>query len=84
MVIKRISISKLAIFMACLGVAWGVIATLGHLLFGPHPPAGVDAMVLISLPLIGIFSGFISGALFAALNNLVAKAIGGIEIEVEH
>ena len=32
MVIKRISVSKFAIFMACLGVAWGIVATALHLL----------------------------------------------------
>jgi len=83
MVIKRISISKFAIFAACLGVTWGIIATALNLLFGPYPAAGVSGTLLLGLPVIGVFAGFFAGALFASVYNLIARFIGGIEIEVE-
>ena len=40
-------------------------------------------MLLLAPPVIGIFAGFIAGALFAAIYNLIARGTGGIEIEVE-
>jgi len=36
-------------------------------------------MLLLALPFIGIFAGFIAGALIVAIYNLIASAIGGIE-----
>jgi len=94
MVIKRINVVKLAIFQACMGIAFGVIAAILFMLVGSSmlsqlggqaAAVGVFSGValLIFLPIIyGIF-GFIFGALAAAVYNLVAGIVGGIEIDVE-
>jgi hypothetical protein len=93
MVIKRIAVVKLAIFQACMGVAFGVLAALLFMLagsmlgsFGSHAAAagmiGGVAM-LIFLPILYGVAGFVFGAIAAAVYNLIAGIVGGIEIEVE-
>jgi hypothetical protein len=94
MVIKRINVVKLAIFQACMGVAFGLLAALLFMLIGSSilsqmggqaaavGVAGGIAM-LIFLPIMYGVAGFIFGAIAAALYNLIAGMIGGIEIETE-
>ena len=93
MVIKRVAVLKLAIFQAALMAAFGVIIALffmgfGALFsgFGGHA-AGFAGMMgvaaLIFLPIMYGVIGFIAGAIGAALYNLIAGIVGGIEIEVE-
>ena len=93
MVIKRVAVLKLAIFQAALMAAFGLIIALffmafGALIsgFGGHT-AGIAGMMgiaaLIFLPIMYGIVGFIAGAIGAALYNLVAGIVGGIEIEVE-
>jgi len=94
MVIKRVAVLKLAIFQSALMAAFGLIAALIFMLFGAmfsglagHQAAGVMGIagiaMLIFLPIMYGVIGFIAGAIGAALYNLVAGVVGGIEIEVE-
>jgi hypothetical protein len=89
MVIKRIGVLKLAIFEGALMAAFGILAALTFMLFGSmfggHSGAllvgGIAGLIILPI-LYGIF-GFIAGAITAALYNLVAGIVGGIEIDVE-
>ena len=93
MVIKRVAVLKLAIFQAALMAAFGVIIALVFMGFGAlvggfgGQAAGIAGMMgvaaLIFLPIMYGIIGFIAGAIGAALYNLVAGIVGGIEIEVE-
>jgi hypothetical protein len=94
MVIKRIAVLKLAIFQGCMMAVLGVILALCFLLFGSmfaslagnSQAAGMMAggiFMLILLPIMyGVF-GFIAGLIGAAIYNLIAGMVGGIELEVE-
>jgi len=44
----------------------------------------VMAIIYILMPVIMAISGFLFFALFAAIYNLLAKWLGGIEVEVEN
>ncbi len=93
MVIKRIGVLKLAIFEGAMMSALGLIIALFVLMFGGmigqlnHEAAmagmvgGIAALIIFPI-MYGVF-GFIAGAIGAALYNLVASVVGGIEIEVE-
>jgi hypothetical protein len=94
MVIKRVAVLKLAIFQSALMAAFGLIAALIFMMFGAmfsslggHQAAGVMGVagifMVIILPIFYGVIGFIAGAIGAALYNLVAGIVGGIEIEVE-
>jgi hypothetical protein len=51
---------------------------------GPQIPAlffGVAAVILVPL-FYGVF-GFISGIIYAAIYNLIAAAVGGLELDFE-
>ena len=92
------SVAKLqAIFMAILGLIVGIfyvilIKTLGALAPGALGP-GVGLIVglgffgiiifIIFISILYVIIGFIVGALVAFLYNLVAKWVGGIEMEFE-
>ena len=93
MIIKRIGVLKLAIFEGAMMAAFGLLAALFILLFCAmlssvnHNAGALGAIggiaALIILPIMyGVF-GFIAGAIGAALYNLVAGIVGGIEIDVE-
>ncbi len=93
MIIKRVGVLKLAIFQGCMCAGLGLIAALPFVLFGsmlaglghnsalPGMFGGIAALIFIPI-LYGVF-GFIMGAIAAALYNLIAGVVGGIEIEVE-
>lgn len=93
MVIKRIGVLKLAIFQGALMAAFGLIAALFLMMFGSmfahlsgQAAQGVMAgglVALIILPILYGILGFICGAIGAALYNLVASVVGGIEMDVE-
>jgi len=93
MVIKRIGVVKAALFQACFGVAMGILVALIFMAFGSMlsafgQNAGMVGMLgglamLIIMPIFYGVVGFIFGALFAAVYNLIASIIGGIEIDVE-
>lgn len=56
----------------------------GMAMVGGSRPAGFGGVVLfaIFLPLFYAICGFIAGAVFAFLYNAIARAIGGIEVEL--
>jgi hypothetical protein len=93
MVIKRIAVLKAAIFQSALMAAFGLIAALIFMMFGAmfsglNHQAGAIAGIagvamLIFLPIMYGVIGFIAGAIGAALYNLIAGVVGGIEIDVE-
>ncbi|MDR3385725.1 MAG: hypothetical protein P4L92_01630 [Rudaea sp.] len=93
MVIKRIGVLKLAIFEGAMMAAFGLLAAFFVMLFGAmlgsvnHNASVLGAVggiaALIIFPIMyGVF-GFIAGAIGAALYNLIAGIVGGIEIDVE-
>ena len=93
MVIKRVAVLKLAIFQSAMMAAFGLILALIFMMFGAmfsglgHQAAGIAGVagiaMLIFLPIMYGVIGFIAGAIGAALYNLIAGIVGGIEIEVE-
>ena len=94
MIIKRVGVVKLAIVQGALMAALGLIAALIFMVFGAmigsfggHQAAGIAGIMgiamLIILPIFYGVIGFIMGAIGAALYNLIASIVGGIEIDVE-
>lgn len=93
MVIKRVGVLKLALFQCVLMGLFGLIAGLFFMIFGSMfarlggAPNGTmmagGIVALILFPIMYAVIGFIVGAIGAALYNLVASIIGGVEIDVE-
>ena len=89
MIIKRVGVLKLAIFQGTLLAFFGLLAAVFMLMVGSMfgAKAGLFGMAglaaLIILPIVYGILGFIAGAIYAALYNLVAGMVGGIEIDVE-
>lgn len=86
--IKRFSIGQSAKFMGVLYLLFGLIFIPFFLLMGMFAPTDetgfpFGTMFAVALPILhGIF-GVIGGAIGAALYNLVAGWVGGIEVELE-
>lgn len=85
--IKRFSIGQSAKFLGVLYVLFGLIFVPFFLLMGMFAPdnagAGFGTIFAILMPVMyGVF-GVIGGAVGAALYNLVAGWVGGIEMETE-
>jgi hypothetical protein len=85
--IKRFSIGQSAKFLGVLYALFGAIFIPFFLLLGMFAPEGAGAgfgtIFAILMPVMyGVF-GVIGGAIGAALYNLVAGWIGGIEVEME-
>ena len=90
MKIKRIlplSLAKLTgLVLACLGFIFGAMITLLTIigaLTGIKPQGASSYIAIIVLPIIYGGFGFVMAFVQAWLFNLVAKKIGGLEIEVE-
>ncbi len=85
----------LAVLYGCMGLIFLPFFALAGMLgiFAQHaqsnqaaPAAAVGALVFgmgIFMPIIYAVMGFIFGVIGAAIYNLVARWIGGIEVEVE-
>lgn len=71
---------------AAFGLAVGVFVSLAALGITYHAPGVVRILfglgALLVLPVMYGFGGFISGALFSFLYNLIAKSIGGIQLHM--
>ena len=97
MVVKRVgplSVAKnAAVLYAVLGIFVGAIFSLAAVAgaFGASDDAGVAAGVagimgigaIIAFPIFYACIGFIGALIAAALYNVVAAMVGGIELEVE-
>jgi hypothetical protein len=83
--IKRFSIGQTAKFLAVMYLLFGLLFVPFFLLagmFSPEGTGGFGAMFAIAMPLIYAVMGVIGGAIGAALYNLVAGWVGGIEVEI--
>ena len=99
MVIKRIGVLKAGVIQASIMALFGLIIGLCFLLFGTMlagltggsdgtAAAGALGMLggmgmVIFLPIMYGVTGFLAGVIGAAVYNLVAGMVGGLEIEVE-
>ena len=90
--LKRIGVFSLAklqaILMAFVGLIIGIFSTvleamLGMFLGFPGFGMGLGFLSIVILPVIYAIFGFVSGAIGAFLYNLIAKWVGGIELEFE-
>ncbi len=92
MTLTRIGVLSLARFFACLygllglivGAIFSLISLFGAAARGPQPGAafiGIGVGAIVILPLFYGVLGFIGGIIGAALFNLVASMIGGVELE---
>ncbi len=82
--IKRFSIGQSAKFLGVLYFLFGLVFVPFFLLMGAFAPqeSGFGTMFAVAMPILyGIF-GVIGGAIGAALYNLVAGWVGGIEVEL--
>ncbi len=83
--IKRFSIGQSAKFLGVLYFLFGLVFVPFFLLidaFAPADQGGFGTMFAVAMPILyGIF-GIIGGAIGAALYNLVAGWVGGIEVEM--
>jgi hypothetical protein len=84
--IRRFSIGQAAKFMGVLYLLFGLIFSPFFLLadmFAFEGQGSFGAVFAIAMPVLyGIF-GVIGGAIGAALYNLVAGWVGGVEVEIE-
>ena len=84
--ITRISILQSSKIVTALYALIGLIYTLIGILMlafgGEEPAMKVIAIIYILAPLWMAILGFIFFAIFAAIYNLLAKRLGGIEFEV--
>ena len=91
MVINRIGVLKLGVFQGAMGVFIGLLVGLIVMLFGSmigqatgNSSMGMlgGAAALIIMPIGYGVTMFIAGIIAAAVYNLVAKLVGGVEIDV--
>jgi len=91
MELKKINVMSFAKIQGLIGVAIGLIAGVIYALIALIAPFSTDidisvlritASLIILFPLIYGVLGFIGGALIAWIYNVIAKRIGGIEIEL--
>jgi len=88
--IKRFSIGQSAKFLGVLYLLFGLLFIPFFLLMGMFAPGGNGGfpfggtIFAVAMPVMyGIF-GVIGGAIGAALYNLVAGWVGGLEVELEN
>ncbi|MBU5688635.1 MAG: hypothetical protein KQA41_00190 [Candidatus Aenigmarchaeota archaeon] len=85
--IKKIGILSLAKIQAFYLGIFGIILSIIYFLAKIFVPEASDIYprddFLIFLPLLYALIGFISGAIWAFLYNLISKFTGGVEVEIE-
>ena len=84
--IKKFSIGQTAKFLGVLYLLFGLLFVPFFLLmgaFGPEGSAPFGTMFAVAMPLLYGCFGVIGGAIGAALYNLVAGWVGGIEVELD-
>ena len=86
--IKRFSIGQAAKFLGVLYLLFGLLFIPFFLLIGmfsPESESGVPfgaTIFAVAMPVMYAIFGVIGGAIGAALYNLVAGWVGGIEVEI--
>jgi len=90
LVLKKIGVLSLAkiytILMAIIGLVIGIVYAIIGLVISatttePGIGAGIGLVGIIITPVVYAIIGFISGAVGAWLYNLIARWIGGVELE---
>ena len=84
--IRKFSIGQSAKFLGVLYLLFGLLFVPFFLLMGMFAPeggAGFGTMFALAMPVMYSVFGVIGGAIGAALYNLVAGWVGGIEIELD-
>ena len=84
--IRRFSIGQSAKFLGVLYALFGLIFVPFFLLvgmFGPEGTGGFGTLFALGMPVMYGVMGLVGGAIGAALYNLVAGWVGGIEVEFE-
>jgi hypothetical protein len=84
--ITRFSIGQSAKFLGVLYLLFGLLFVPFFLLFSmfaPEGEGGFGALFAIAMPLMYAVFGVIGGAIGAALYNVVAGWVGGIEVELD-
>ena len=90
--LKRVGVLSLAKFYTILmgiigfifGIFYAVIIAMGVPdMYSGDPFLSMGYLIILVLPIFYAIIGFIVGAISALLYNLVAKLVGGIDIEFE-
>ena len=84
--IVRISILQSSKILTALYVLMGFIYTLigiPMIIFGPKPLKIIGIIYLFGPVFMGLL-GFVFFAIFAAIYNLLAQLLGGIEVEIKN
>jgi len=87
--IKRFSIGQAAKFLGVLYLLFGLLFIPFFLFIGmmaPNEGSGAffgGTLMAVAMPIVYAIFGVIGGAVGAALYNLVAGWVGGIEVEIE-
>ena len=84
--IKRFSVGQSAKFLGVLYLLFGLLFVPFFLLMGAFAPEGAggfSTMFAFGMPVMYAVFGLVGGAIGAALYNLVAGWVGGIEMEME-
>ena len=86
--IRRFSIGQSAKFLGVLYLLFGLLFSPFFFLMSMFTPDGeggamFGTLFAIAMPIMYAFFGVIGGAIGAALYNLVAGWIGGIEVELD-
>ena len=85
--IRRFSIGQSAKFMGVLYLLFGLIFVPFFLMadmFAPEGAGGIGTIFALAMPIIYGFFGVLGGAIGAALYNLVAGWVGGLEVEINN
>jgi hypothetical protein len=77
-----------AIVMACVGLICGILYAFGGFFYelltsSLNSGTAIAFLALIGMPAMFATCGFVAGAIGAVLYNLVAKSVGGIEMDFE-
>ncbi|MBN3580823.1 hypothetical protein JYB64_00380 [Algoriphagus aestuarii] len=91
-VIKKIGVGSaakiygltLALIGAIIGIPYGLFmsAIIGNMDSGVPFGSAFPIIIIVAIPIVYGLLGFIMGALFAWVYNIVAKKTGGLEIEL--
>ena len=89
-VVKSVDVFSWAKIQALFGIVFGLFygilfAVIGAAVNISKAIPGSDAFGVLSIiifPIIGVFIGFICGAIMAFLYNIFAGAVGGIKVEL--